>query len=52
MDKFNFDDAGEIFARINRDFAMFLGLEKEVDFVIHNDEGTNIKDLVMEILNA
>lgn len=48
--KFNFDDAGEIFERINRDFGMFLGLEKEVNLVIHNDEGTNIKDLVSEIL--
>lgn len=50
VNKFNFDDAGEIFERINRDFGMFLGLEKEVDLVIHNDEGTNIKDLVSEIL--
>ena len=50
--KFNFDDANEIFSRINRDFGMFLGLEKEVDVVVHNDEGTNIEDLVMEILNV
>lgn len=50
INKFNFDDAGEIFERINRDFGMFLGLEKEVNLVIHNDEGTNIKDLVSEIL--
>lgn len=48
--KFNFDDAGEIFERINRDFGMFLGLDREVNLVIHNDEGTNIKDLVSEIL--
>lgn len=51
VNKFNFDDAGEIFERINRDFGMFLGLEKEVDLVIHNDEGTNISDLVSDILN-
>ena len=50
VNKFNFDDADEIFARINRDFGMFLGLEKEVDFVVHNDEGTDIKELVAEIL--
>ena len=30
---------------------MFLGLEKEVDIVVHNDEGTNIADLVSDILN-
>ena len=50
VNNFNFDDAGEIFARINRDFAMFLGLEKEVDLVIHNNEGVDIKELVAEIL--
>ena len=50
VNKFNFDDADEIFARINRDFGMFLGLEKEVDFVVHNDEGADIKELVAEIL--
>lgn len=52
VDKFDFDDAGEIFERINRDFGMFLGLEKEVDLVVHNDEGTDIKDLVADILNV
>lgn len=51
VDKFNFDDAGEIFERINRDFGMFLGLEKEVDLVIHNDEGSDIQGLVSDILN-
>ena len=51
VNKFNFDDAGEIFERINRDFGMFLGLEKEVDLVIHNDEGVDIKELVAYILN-
>lgn len=50
VNKFNFDDAGEIFERINRDFGMFLGLEKEVDLVVHNDEGTDIKEIVTEIL--
>lgn len=50
VDKFNFDDKNEIAARVERDFAMFLGLEKEVDLIIHNDEGVNIKDLVSEIL--
>ena len=50
VDKFNFDDAGEIFERINRDFGMFLGLEKEVDLVVRNNEGTDIKELATEIL--
>lgn len=50
IDKFNFDDAGEIFERINRDFGMFLGLENEVDLIIYNDESTNISDSIREIL--
>ena len=48
--KFNFDDANEIFARINRDFGMFLGIENEVDLVVHNDEGTDINSVIEEIL--
>lgn len=50
-DKFNFDDKNEIAARVERDFGMFLGLEKEVDFVVHNDDGANVKDLVSDILS-
>ena len=52
VDKFNFDDADEIFARINRDFGMFLGLGKEVDIVVRNDGGTDIKEIVKEILEC
>lgn len=52
IDKFNFDDKNEIASRVERDYGMFLGIEKEVDLVVHNDEGTNIKDLVADILNA
>lgn len=50
VDKFNFDDKNEISARVERDYGMFLGLEKEVDLVLQNNEGTNIKDLISEIL--
>lgn len=42
VDKFNFDDMNEINARVNRDFGMFLNIEKEVDFVIANN--SNSKD--------
>ena len=52
VNKFDFDDANEIFSRINRDFSMFLGLEREVDLVVHNDEGTDINDVVEEILKC
>ena len=50
VDKFNFDDKNEIAARVERDFGMFCGLDKEVDIVVHNNENTNVKDLVLEIL--
>lgn len=49
IDKFNFDDKNEISARVERDYGMFLGLEKEVDLILYNNEGTNIKDLVKKI---
>lgn len=52
VDKFNFDDKNEIAARVERDFAMFLGLEKEVNLVVENNEGTDINDVVKEILNT
>lgn len=51
VNKFNFDDKNEIASRVERDYSMFLGLEKEVNLVVHNDEGTNIADLVSDILN-
>lgn len=51
VDKFNFDDKNEIAARVERDFGMFLGLENEVDMVIHNDEGVNISDLAKGIVD-
>lgn len=50
VDKFNFDDMNEIFARVNRDFGMFLGLDREVDMIVHNNEGTDVNDLVKEII--
>ena len=50
VNKFDFDDANEIFARINRDFGMFLGLEKEVDMVVDNSEGSDIEILADEVI--
>ena len=50
VDSFNFDDKNEISARVERDYGMFLGLEKEVDLVVQNNEGTDIKKLVSDIL--
>lgn len=52
IDKFNFDDKNEISARVERDFAMFLGLEREVDLVIENNDEMLIEDVVNKILCA
>lgn len=51
VDKFNFDDKNEIASRVERDFGMFLGLEREVDLVVNNNENDDIAMIVMEILN-
>ena len=37
---------------MERDFAMFLGLEKEVNLVVDNSEGADINDVVKEILDT
>lgn len=50
VDLFDFDDKNEISSRVERDFAMFLGLEKEVDLVVDNNEGTDLGDLINDIL--
>lgn len=50
VNNFNYDDKNEIASRVERDFGMFLGLDREVNLVVHNDEGVDIKDLVSEIL--
>ena len=31
---------------------MFLGLEREVNLVVDNNEGTNISDIIKEILDT
>lgn len=50
VNQFTFDDKNEIASRVERDFSMFLGLEKEVNLVVDNNEGTDINDVVNEIL--
>lgn len=47
---FNFDDKNEISARVERDYGMFLGIEKEVDLIIHNDEFSDIDTIAKQII--
>lgn len=42
VNNFSYDDKNEIASRVERDFGMFLGMEKEVDLVVHNNEGEDI----------
>lgn len=51
VNDFNFDDKNEIAARVERDFSMFLGIDKEVNFVISNNEGTDVFKIAEEIHN-
>lgn len=53
IEKFNFDDMNEINARVNRDFGMFLGIEKEVDLTIINYGNTidEVSKKIFEELN-
>ena len=52
VDKFNFDDKNEIAARVERDFAMTLGLDKEVDLVVSNNEGADLIKVVEDIIKC
>lgn len=51
VNDFNFDDKNEIAARVERDFAMFLGIEKEVNLVVSNSEGEDIYSVAELIHN-
>lgn len=48
---FNFDDMNEIYRRVNSDYGMFLGMEKEVDYVFENNGNdlSTIYDIVNKI---
>lgn len=52
VDRFNYDDKNEIASRVERDFGMFLGLEKEVDLVVHNNENADVNNIVRKIING
>ena len=52
VDKFNFDDKNEIASRVERDYGMFLGVNKETDLVISNDEGSDLNKVVEEIMQC
>ena len=50
--QFTFDDKNEVAARVERDYGMFLGLEKEVDLVVSNDGSKSIREVTIDILEG
>ena len=44
------DDPKEAERRLLHDNEDFKGIENEVDYIIHNNDGTNINDVINEIL--
>jgi guanylate kinase len=48
-DRFNFDDKNEISARVERDYGMFLGLEREVDLTVENDGSKTVQEIAQMI---
>lgn len=50
--KFSYDDMNEINARVNRDYGMFLDMEKEVDLVVSNPSKTDMVLLAQSVDKA
>ena len=48
--EFDYSDMEEISSRVNRDYGMFLGIEREVNMVIENNEGDDIETIVQKII--
>lgn len=51
-ERFTYDDMNEVNARINRDYGMFLDMEKEVDLVVKNSSKTDMVLLAQSIDKA
>lgn len=47
--EFTFDDKNEISSRVERDYGMFLNLERDVNLVIDNDGSKFIEDIAYEV---
>jgi guanylate kinase len=47
---FNYEDKNEIASRVDRDWSMFLGVNREVDMVVHNEDDCDIEELARNII--
>lgn len=50
VDDFNYSDKEEICSRVDRDFGMFLGVERMADLTIVTSDKTNVEDSIKQIL--
>lgn len=50
LKEFDYNDMEEVSSRVNRDYGMFLGIEREVNMVIENNEGDDIQTVVNKII--
>lgn len=49
VSNFTFKDKDELCARVERDYAAYLGIEYNVDFVVNNDDGSSLTKIIKEI---
>lgn len=49
-DKFTYDDKNEIASRVERDYAMFLGMDKEADITVWNEREEDLQNDIEDIL--
>lgn len=49
-DKFTYDDKNEIASRVERDYAMFLGMDKEADITVWNEREEDLQNNIEDIL--
>ena len=49
---FTYDDKNEIASRVERDYSMFLGAEREANLIIQNEDGCDISVIGKQIIEA
>lgn len=49
---FTYDDKNEIASRVERDYSMFLGAEREANLIIQNEDDCNISVIAQQIIDA
>lgn len=50
-ESFNYEDKNEIASRVDRDWSMFLGVNREVDMVVYNEDGCDLEEIARRIIS-